>query len=81
MCRFFTHFFHFDLSLRSQRVFGTGRCFLHLSNVINKVVFTSTGRVEKCHGFRGYIRVKNWLNVEKFGNFNGGKTYLSVFSV
>jgi len=30
-------------------------------------------RVAECHGSRGYIRVKKWLNVEKLGNFNGGK--------
>ena len=31
-------------------------------------------RIAKCHESRGYIRVKKWPNVEKLGNFNGGKT-------
>ena len=33
-------------------------------------------RVAKCHGSRGYIRVKKWLNVNKLGD-----PLLSVFSV
>ena len=36
-------------------------------------------RVAECHGSRGYIRVKNWLNVEKLGNFNAGKSLFKCF--
>ena len=36
-------------------------------------------RVAECHGSRGYIRVKKWLNVEKLGNFNGGKGLFKCF--
>ena len=44
------------------------------------VSFWLLARVAECHGSRGYIRVKKWLNVEKLGNL-GVKAYLSVFSV
>ena len=36
-------------------------------------------RVAECHGSRGYIHVKKWLNVEKLGNFNGGKSLFRCF--
>ena len=36
-------------------------------------------RVAECHGFRGYILVKKWLNLEKLGNFHGGKSVFKCF--
>ena len=36
-------------------------------------------RVAECHGSCGYIRIKKWLNVEKLGNFNGGKSLFKCF--
>ena len=44
------------------------------------LVCESLPRVAECHGSRGYIRVKKWLNVDvELGDFDGGKSLFKCF--
>ena len=51
------------------------------NNYQKQIQKQSDVRVAKCHGSCGNIHVKKWLNVDKLCNFDGGITFLSVFSV
>ena len=56
-----------------QRADMTLEADCHKAGMLKQIAWHKA-RVAKCYGSRGYIRVKKWLNVEKMGNFNGGKS-------